>query len=134
MNPLNIAVPIILVIALFSLVSLAALIDPRDPALQPERLGPAHRPGVRQQLRPHVHLYPTVPAHAYVADSAHQGKQASEAHPKKVRDQVLIKVQAASVNTADLYFLKSDPFMLRFQAGLRQPKHQILGADIAGRV
>ena len=80
MNPLIIAVPIVLVIALFSLVSLAALIDPRNSALQPEQLGPARRP----QPRSHVHLYPTVPAHAYVPDSAHPAQLAAPIKERKL--------------------------------------------------
>lgn len=54
--------------------------------------------------------------------------------PVPAADEVLIKVQAASVNAADLHFLRADPFPIRFMAGLLKPKNTILGADIAGRV
>jgi NADPH:quinone reductase-like Zn-dependent oxidoreductase len=48
--------------------------------------------------------------------------------------EVLIKVQAASVNAADGYLLKGRPLPLRLEYGLTKPKRPILGADIAGRV
>src|SRR5688500_5773167 len=47
---------------------------------------------------------------------------------------VLIQVHAASTNAGDWHLLRGDPFMIRLTAGLRAPKHQILGADVAGRV
>lgn len=49
-------------------------------------------------------------------------------------NEVLVKVYAASVNAADLHFLRADPFLIRFMAGLLKPKIEILGADIAGVV
>jgi NADPH:quinone reductase-like Zn-dependent oxidoreductase len=52
--------------------------------------------------------------------------------PKK--NQVLIKVHAASVNPAELHLLRADPFVTRFYSGLLKPKHTILGADISGKV
>src|SRR6266498_970031 len=54
--------------------------------------------------------------------------------PSPTDDEVLIKVLAASVNAADLHFLRADPFLIRFMSGLLKPKNTILGADIAGRV
>jgi NADPH:quinone reductase-like Zn-dependent oxidoreductase len=47
---------------------------------------------------------------------------------------VLIQVYAASVNAGDRHLMRGDPLMIRLTAGLRKPKHQILGADVAGRV
>jgi NADPH:quinone reductase-like Zn-dependent oxidoreductase len=47
---------------------------------------------------------------------------------------VLIQVHAASANAGDWHLLRGDPFMIRLTAGLRAPKHQILGADVAGRI
>jgi NADPH:quinone reductase-like Zn-dependent oxidoreductase len=47
---------------------------------------------------------------------------------------VLIQVHAASVNAGDRHLMRGDPLMIRLTAGLRKPKHQILGADVAGRV
>jgi NADPH:quinone reductase-like Zn-dependent oxidoreductase len=57
------------------------------------------------------------------------------AKPMPKDDEVLIQVYAAAANAADWHFLRGDPFFLRLMGGgLLKPKHQILGADIAGRV
>jgi NADPH:quinone reductase-like Zn-dependent oxidoreductase len=49
-------------------------------------------------------------------------------------DQVLVKVEAASVNWLDWHFLTGTPFMVRLMAGLLKPKNNVLGIDVAGRV
>ncbi len=50
-------------------------------------------------------------------------------------NEVLVKVHAASANTADLHFLRGKPFLMRLMGyGLLKPKNTILGSDIAGRV
>ena len=49
-------------------------------------------------------------------------------------DDVLIKVEAASVNPFDWHFLRGTPFPVRFMAGLLKPKNPVLGVDVAGRV
>jgi NADPH:quinone reductase-like Zn-dependent oxidoreductase len=49
-------------------------------------------------------------------------------------DEVLVKVYAASVNALDWHLLSADIFLVRLNSGLLKPKHQILGADVAGRV
>ncbi len=49
-------------------------------------------------------------------------------------DQVLVRVQAASVNPLDWHFLRATPFFARLASGLLKPKRKILGADLAGRV
>src|SRR5215471_16789214 len=57
------------------------------------------------------------------------------AKPVPMDDEVLIKVYAASANAADWHLLRGKPFLVRLMAGgLLKPKHQILGAAIAGRV
>ena len=53
--------------------------------------------------------------------------------PTPKDDEVLIKLYAASVNPPDLFSMRGAP-MIRVIPGLRTPKHQILGCDIAGRV
>src|SRR6516164_2355616 len=54
--------------------------------------------------------------------------------PTPKDDEVLVKVQAASVNAGDWHLLRGDPFLVRLNSGLLKPKHQILGSDVAGRV
>ncbi|WP_179020619.1 NAD(P)-dependent alcohol dehydrogenase [Winogradskyella forsetii] len=49
-------------------------------------------------------------------------------------NEVLVKVEATSVNRADWYMLRGEPFPVRLAGGLFKPKHQVLGADIAGVV
>lgn len=61
-----------------------------------------------------------------------QFKEVETPTPKD--DEVLVKVDAASVNAADLHLLRADPFLVRLDSGLLKPKYKILGADIAGRV
>jgi NADPH:quinone reductase-like Zn-dependent oxidoreductase len=56
------------------------------------------------------------------------------ARPVPEAGEVLVQVQAASLNQADLYLLRGEPLPLRLSAGLRRPKRPTLGADIAGRV
>jgi NADPH:quinone reductase-like Zn-dependent oxidoreductase len=48
--------------------------------------------------------------------------------------EVLVKVQAASVNAADWHVMRGKPLFSRATLGLLRPKHQILGVDVAGQV
>jgi NADPH:quinone reductase-like Zn-dependent oxidoreductase len=48
--------------------------------------------------------------------------------------EVLVKVLAASVNPADWHSMRGSPVFSRLTLGLRRPRHQILGVDIAGQV
>jgi NADPH:quinone reductase-like Zn-dependent oxidoreductase len=49
--------------------------------------------------------------------------------------ELLVKVCAAAVNPLDWHILRGEPFLVRLMGfGLLRPKHQILGADMAGRV
>jgi len=54
--------------------------------------------------------------------------------PTPKENEVLIKIQAASVNAGDWHLMRGDPFLIRLGAGLRKPNTRILGADVAGRV
>ena len=55
--------------------------------------------------------------------------------PTPMDDEVLVKVQVASVNAAEWHLLRADPFLVRFMSGLFKPsKPTIPGADIAGTV
>ena len=57
------------------------------------------------------------------------------AKPAPKDDEVLIRVQAASVNSRDWRRMRANPFFIRLMAGgFLRPKNTILGADMAGRV
>ncbi len=47
---------------------------------------------------------------------------------------VLVRVQATSVNAGDWHLMRGTPFIARLAFGLRKPKFQTLGMDVAGRV
>ena len=49
-------------------------------------------------------------------------------------NEVLVRVQAAALNSYDRRMMEADPFIARFANGLFKPKHTIPGADIAGIV
>ena len=53
--------------------------------------------------------------------------------PTPKDNEVLIKVEAVSVNRSDWEGLTGSPLYARF-GGLLRPRYQILGSDIAGRV
>jgi NADPH:quinone reductase-like Zn-dependent oxidoreductase len=55
------------------------------------------------------------------------------AKPTPTADEVLIALYAASVNPLDLFSMRGAP-IIRLIPGLRTPKQQVLGCDIAGRV
>lgn len=61
-----------------------------------------------------------------------QLKEVEKPSPKE--NEVLVKVQATSVNAADWHLLTADIFLVRLNMGLLKPKNTILGCDIAGRV
>ncbi|MBK9178706.1 MAG: NAD(P)-dependent alcohol dehydrogenase [Acidimicrobiales bacterium] len=48
-------------------------------------------------------------------------------------DEVLVRVEAASVNSWDWDLLRGTPFLARLPA-LTKPSHPVLGSDVAGRV
>ncbi|MGP4029292.1 NAD(P)-dependent alcohol dehydrogenase [Actinomadura sp. 3N407] len=55
--------------------------------------------------------------------------------PGIARDEVLVRVRAASVNPYDWRHVRADPKLVRLSNGLRRPKPgRILGADLAGVV
>lgn len=56
-----------------------------------------------------------------------------ETPPLRATD-VLIQVHAAAANAGDWHLLRGDPFIVRLSSGLRRPKHQILGSDVAGQI
>ena len=54
--------------------------------------------------------------------------------PTPTRDEILVRVRAASVNRADLDGLKPKPGFLRLFMGIRAPRNQAIGIDAAGVV
>ncbi|MBM7844359.1 NAD(P)-dependent alcohol dehydrogenase [Herpetosiphon giganteus] len=61
-----------------------------------------------------------------------QFSEASKPTPKA--NELLIRVQAASVTPSDCAFRKGDPFIIKLMYGLRKPKFAILGVEFAGTV
>ncbi|WP_297081935.1 NAD(P)-dependent alcohol dehydrogenase [uncultured Demequina sp.] len=49
-------------------------------------------------------------------------------------DQVLIRVDAAALNPADVFMMRGRPRMLRLVGGLTRPKVQVRGTDVAGEI
>ena len=54
--------------------------------------------------------------------------------PTPADDQVLIKVESASVNPLDYHFMRGTPYILRLMAGIGQPDEIAIGRDFAGTV
>jgi NADPH:quinone reductase-like Zn-dependent oxidoreductase len=56
--------------------------------------------------------------------------------PKPVpkEDEVLVRVHATTVSQTDCHMRRARPFVWRFMLGLRRPKQQILGQELAGEV
>ncbi len=54
--------------------------------------------------------------------------------PAVADDGVLVRVHASSVNPVDWHTLTGDPYLVRLQAGLLEPKTGALGVDFAGTV
>ena len=49
-------------------------------------------------------------------------------------DEVLVRVHAAAVNIGDWHLLRGMPYVMRLVVGLRRPRREIPGLDIAGQV
>ncbi len=56
------------------------------------------------------------------------------ARPVIADDQLLVTVEAASVNPLDWHFMRGKPYIMRFQAGIGAPKSPAMGVDFAGTV
>lgn len=55
--------------------------------------------------------------------------------PTPAEDEVLVRVQSASVNAGDWHLLRGSPFLVRLiYGGIRRPSIPILGVDIAGEI
>lgn len=49
-------------------------------------------------------------------------------------DEVLVRVRVAAVNIGDWHLMRGNPYVVRLVAGLRGPRREIPGLDIAGQV
>lgn len=54
--------------------------------------------------------------------------------PVAAADEVLVKVQAASVNPLDWHYMRGEPYLMRLGSGLGKPEDTRLGVDFAGTV
>jgi NADPH:quinone reductase-like Zn-dependent oxidoreductase len=54
--------------------------------------------------------------------------------PEIADDEVLVRVQAASVHVGDWILMTGSPWVMRLATGLRRPKHRVPGTDVAGTV
>ncbi|NCF67576.1 MAG: zinc-binding dehydrogenase [Chloroflexi bacterium] len=54
--------------------------------------------------------------------------------PTPKEDEVLVEVQASSVNPRDWHLMRADPFPVRLMVGFLKPKDTQIGSDMAGRV
>jgi NADPH:quinone reductase-like Zn-dependent oxidoreductase len=54
--------------------------------------------------------------------------------PVPAADEVLVRIRATGVTRADAHLRAGEPFISRFQSGLRRPKRRILGHELAGEV
>ena len=54
--------------------------------------------------------------------------------PEPGDGQVLVRVEASSLNALDWHFVTGTPYFIRLVNGLRRPKRTIHGADVAGVV
>ena len=54
--------------------------------------------------------------------------------PSITDDEVLLRVQAASVNPLDWHLMRGRPLFVRLVSGFRKPKQPVRGVDVAGRI
>ncbi len=56
------------------------------------------------------------------------------ATPSPGPGEVLVRVEASSLNALDWHYLTGTPYFMRLMSGLRRPKRTIFGADVAGSI
>ena len=49
-------------------------------------------------------------------------------------NELLVKIEASSVNAVDWHFMRGSPVLVRLQYGMFRPKNTVLGYDFAGRI
>ncbi len=80
-------------------------------------------------------MIPTMQAAVYTRYGAPEVLQVKEwAKPSPKENEILVKVHATSVTSADCRLRKADPFAVRFFFGLFQPKKNVLGGVLSGEV
>jgi NADPH:quinone reductase-like Zn-dependent oxidoreductase len=61
--------------------------------------------------------------------------EARDIEKPQIRDtEVLVRVHAASIHVGDWILMSGTPYVMRMATGLRKPKNQVPGTDIAGTV
>ncbi len=71
--------------------------------------------------------------HKYGPPDVLELKEVEKPAPKD--NEILVKVQAASVGAWDWHTMRADPFIVRLMGGgFLKPKNKILGSEVAGRV
>lgn len=61
--------------------------------------------------------------------------EAQEIDKPEIGDnEVLVRVQAASIHVGDWILMTGSPFIMRLATGLRKPKNRVPGTDVAGTV
>jgi NADPH:quinone reductase-like Zn-dependent oxidoreductase len=66
--------------------------------------------------------------------SAEVLRSESIAKPTPADDELLVRVQAASVNPLDWHYVRGTPYLVRMDSGLGKPDNPRLGVDFAGTV
>jgi NADPH:quinone reductase-like Zn-dependent oxidoreductase len=69
---------------------------------------------------------------AYGSPSILQLKEVGK--PEIKDNEVLVSIQAASLNAGDIFSMRGSPWLARFSVGFPKPKDYILGWDMAGTV
>jgi NADPH:quinone reductase-like Zn-dependent oxidoreductase len=54
--------------------------------------------------------------------------------PEPGSGQVLVRVEASSLNALDWHFMTGTPWLIRLTSGVVRPKRRVLGADVVGTV
>jgi len=70
--------------------------------------------------------------HAYGSADAVAAESVELAHPG--RGEVLLRVEAVSLNAGDVRMMRGDPALIRLFAGLRRPRTRGRGMDVAGTI
>jgi NADPH:quinone reductase-like Zn-dependent oxidoreductase len=70
--------------------------------------------------------------HAYGGPDAVSGETVPV--PEPAAGEVLLRVRATALNSADIRLMRGEPYLVRMIFGIRRPKHPGRGMDVAGTV